>query len=60
MKKILGIATMCFLMFITLNIPVSAALCPDGSYVGGSQCNLCPDGSYSAGSCSLQPDGSYN
>ena len=42
------------------NIQSDVSLCSDGSYVGGSQCNLCPDGSYSAGSCSLQPDGSYN
>jgi len=38
---------------------MASTLCPDGTYVGGDQCNLCPDGTYSSGSCELMPDGTY-
>ena len=34
-------------------------LCPDGSYVGSSSCNLTPDGGYVGGEPRLAPDGTY-
>jgi hypothetical protein len=39
----------------------SVTLCPDGSYVGGRECQLAPDGSYVSGDRypQLAPDGSY-
>ena len=56
MKMSLIIATVA--LFIA---PFSFAqsLCSDGSYVGGTECNLAPDGSYVGGDPELIPDGSY-
>ena len=34
-------------------------LCPDGSYIGGSSCNLTPKGTYVDGEPQLAPDGTY-
>jgi hypothetical protein len=41
-------------------IPAFAqTLCPDGSYVGGSSCNMTPRGGYVNGEPELAPDGTY-
>jgi hypothetical protein len=39
----------------------AATLCPDGTYVGGSSCQLAPDGSYVSGDSRprLAPSGNY-
>jgi hypothetical protein len=36
-----------------------STMCPDGSYVSGTRCNLCPNGQYVSGSCVLMPNGQY-
>jgi hypothetical protein len=33
-------------ILLLANMAVSQTLCPDGSYVGGTECSMAPDGSY--------------
>lgn len=48
------------ILIAVLAIPAFAqTLCPDGSYVGGSSCNMTPKGGYVSGEPELAPDGSY-
>lgn len=35
------------------------SMCPNGSYVSGSQCVLAPDGTYTSGRPTIAPDGTY-
>jgi hypothetical protein len=37
----------------------SRRICPDGSYVFGTECRIAPDGTYVAGSPQIAPDGTY-
>ncbi len=48
-----------YLLVALLINSVSSAqtLCPDGSWVEGSNCELAPDGSWAGGSPELAPDG---
>ncbi len=36
-------------ILLLANMAVSQTLCPDGSYVGGTECSMAPDGTYVGG-----------
>ena len=40
-------------------VSIAQTLCPDGSFVGGSECNLAPDGTFVGGEPTMAPDGTF-
>ena len=56
MNKYLIMGSVIFLC--CLQPAAAQTLCPDGTYVGGSECHLSPDGTYVGGEPHLAPDGS--
>ena len=47
------------IMISSTQLSFARSLCPDGSWVGGSECNLAPNGSWVGGEPNLAPNGSW-
>lgn len=64
MKKSLSAILFSVTAAITCSTASASTMCPDGSYVSGTRCNLTPNGTYVGSgnghnSMTICPDGSY-